>query len=81
MGNNSNVDYKAIVVGGLAALGGFVTLAVTFFYVVRTGEGVERWQALGMLAVAVGIAFAVAASRRAKPSSKRSWPRSSFISS
>ncbi len=60
MGNTSDVDYKAIAVGSITALGGLATIGVTFFYIIRPGEGADRWQALGMLAIAVAIGFAVA---------------------
>ncbi len=61
MSNGSKGGGKAALVGGLSALGGFATLLGIFFYIIRSGEGVDRWQALGMLAVAVGLAFAVTA--------------------
>jgi hypothetical protein len=64
MSNGWKDDYKAAVVGGLSALCGFVTLVGTFFYIIRAGGVVDRWQALGMLAVALVIAFAVAAMLR-----------------
>ena len=68
-------DWKRIVVGGIAALGGIATIGWTLWYltpVAATSGGstqpgwaaLDRWQALGMLAVAVGIAFGVAAMLR-----------------
>ncbi len=61
MSNGSNDAGKSALVGGLSASGGFAALLGIFFYIIRSGEGVDRWQALGMVAVAVGIAFAVTA--------------------
>ena len=58
-------DRNATWVGAVSALGGFVTLAGAFVYVLWGGGlVVERWQGLGMLAVVVVIAFAVVAMLR-----------------
>jgi len=64
MSNGSTDDYRAVWVAGLSALGGFATLVVTFFWLIRGDGAVDRWQGLGMLAVSVVIAFAVTAMLR-----------------
>jgi hypothetical protein len=76
MSNGSTHDSKAVWVGVLCALGGFLTLLGAFFYVIRSyvtqgagavtqgGGAVVWWQALGMLAFSVIIAFSVAAMLR-----------------
>lgn len=43
MGNTSDVDYKAIAVGSITALGGLATIGVTFFYIIRPGEVPSRF--------------------------------------
>lgn len=56
-------DYKPLVVGGLSALGGLATLGA-LFYIFRGVASGNRWEALGTLAAAVVLAFAVAAMLR-----------------
>jgi len=56
-------DYKPLLVGGLSALGGLATLGV-LFYIFRGVASGNRWEALGTLATAVVLAFAVAAMLR-----------------
>jgi hypothetical protein len=59
------VDWKNIVAGGVAAAGGIVTIIWSFRYLLPANTSgwtaSDRWQAVAMLAIAVGIAFGVAA--------------------
>lgn len=61
MADGWKVSTTSIWVGILTAAGAFVTLAWALFYVVLGSGGVDRWQTLGLFALAVAIAFAVAA--------------------
>jgi hypothetical protein len=60
MADGSKVSGARIGVGAVCALGAFLTLAWAFYYVILGTGGVDRWQTLGLLAVAVAIASAVA---------------------
>lgn len=65
MADGSKVDLKTILVGVAIALAGLATLAAVFYYIMTTkSTGWEQWQALGMLVVAVAIAFAIVAMLR-----------------
>jgi hypothetical protein len=63
MSDGSKDSRNAAWVGSLSALGGFAALIWAFRYITQDGS-LNRWQVLGMLAVAVGIAFAVSAMLR-----------------
>jgi hypothetical protein len=57
-------DWKNIVVGGVAAAGGIVTVIWSLSYLLPANTPIgasDKWQAVAMLAIAVGIAFGVAA--------------------
>jgi hypothetical protein len=61
MADGSKVTGARTGVGVVCALGAFLTLAWAFFYVVPGTDGVERWQKLGLAALAVVIALGVVA--------------------
>lgn len=58
--DNGNVAWAGV----LSALGGLATLLGMFYYIIHSDAVGDRWQTLGMLAVAAGIAIAVAAMLR-----------------